>query len=182
MARAASTLPLRALLACACAALSVVARIDMALSMEPQPIKVAVYAFELEDFSAGGGIIAPDERDAAYLEQATQEARRLLGESGRYSIVDTSGAPDEPVKAHKMRACGGCVGPITRKLGADQAVIGTLTRINRTEYTLLVQFFDAGTGAPVANYFTGLRMGANYAWWRGVRSLMQNRILARPRT
>jgi hypothetical protein len=143
------------------------------------PIKIVVYAFELNDFSAGGGIIAPDERDATYLAAATDEAKRMLAESGRYTIIDTAGAEDEPVKQHRLRDCGMCIGPITQHLGAQQGVLGTITRINRTEYTLLIQFFDAATGEPVANYYTSLRMGANYAWARGVTWLMKNRILAK---
>ena len=35
----------------------------------------------------------------------------------------------------------------------------------------------SGSGEPVANYYTSLRMGANYAWPRGVTWLMKNRIL-----
>lgn len=165
---------------CGCTLLS--AAVVSETSFAGEPIKVAVYEFELEDFSAGGGIIAPDARDTTYLEQATQEAKRLLSLSGRYTMVDTAGAQDEPVKARKMRSCGGCLGPITKKLGADQAVIGTITRINRTEFTLLIQFFDAGSGEPISNYYTGLRMGADYAWPRGVAWLMKNRILAKGRS
>jgi hypothetical protein len=37
---------------------------------------------------------------------------------------------------------------------------------------------DAQTGAVLSNNFTGLRMGANYAWPRGVKWLMENRILS----
>ncbi|MEI9902522.1 MAG: DUF2380 domain-containing protein [Hyphomicrobium sp.] len=145
----------------------------------PAPVKLAVYGFELKDFSAGGGIIAPDQRDATYLGEATEEAKRQLAQSGRFALVDMSPAQDDgPVKTHQMTSCDKCIGPITRKLGADQAVIGTITRINRTEYTLLIQFFDAQSGEPVANYYTSLRMGANYAWPRGVTWLMRNRILA----
>ncbi len=40
---------------------------------------------------------------------------------------------------------------------------------------------DAHSGAVVSNAFTGLRMGANYAWPRGVTWLMQNKILPAPR-
>ncbi len=78
-----------------------------------------------------------------------------------------------------MHSCSGCVGPITKKLGADQAVIGTVTRISRTEYTMLIQVFDAATGEPVSRYFTGLRMGADYSWPRGAKWLMKNRVLAK---
>lgn len=167
----------KTLLRMASAAVAGVALAAAALSAEPAPVKLAVYDFELKDFSAGGGIIAPDERDRTYLAQSTEEAKRMLSQSGRYTILDTSAATDEPVKAHQMATCDKCIGPITRKLGADQALVGTITRINRTEYTLLIQFFDAQTGEPVANYYTSLRMGANYAWPRGITWLMKNRIL-----
>ena len=142
------------------------------------PIKVAVFDFELNDFSAGGGIIPSDERDATYLAAATEEAKRQLSQSGRYAIIDTATAADDAVKAHRLRDCGKCIGPITQRLGAQQGMLGTITRINRTEYTLLIQFFDASSGEPIANYYTSLRMGANYAWPRGVTWLMKNRILA----
>ena len=101
-----------------------------AAETRPAPTKVAVYAFELEDFSAGGAYFPPDERDKAYVEQATQEAARQLAGSGRYAIVDMGGATDEPVKPRTMRSCNGCIGPITRKLGAEQAVLGIITRIS----------------------------------------------------
>jgi uncharacterized protein DUF2380 len=163
----------------ACIIAAAVAIAAPVTAAEPVPVKVAVYPFELKDFSAGGGIIAPDARDTTYLEQATEEAKRQLEQSGRYALVDTAAAQDEPVKAHQMASCDKCVGPITKRLGAAQGVVGTITRINRTEYTLLIQFFDADSGEPVHNYYTSLRMGANYAWPRGVTWLMKNRILAK---
>jgi Protein of unknown function (DUF2380) len=144
-----------------------------------EPVRLAVFPIELEDFSAGGGVVATDERDATYLAQATQEAKRGLAASGRYALVDTSGVEDEPVKSHTLHDCGGCVGPIAKMLGADQAVVGVITRVSRTEYTLLMQFFDANSGEPVARYFTGLRLGADYSWPRSVKWLLKRRILAK---
>jgi hypothetical protein len=55
-----------------------------------------------------------------------------------------------------------------------------LARVNRTEYTLQILVRNAQTGAVVSNNFTGLRTGANYAWPRGVRWPMENRILSTP--
>jgi hypothetical protein len=54
---------------------------------------------------------------------------------------------------------------------------GIITRITRTEYTLQIAVRNTGTGAIVSNAFTGLRMGANYSWPRGVKWLVNNRIL-----
>jgi len=60
-------------------------------------------------------------------------------------------------------------------------MVGIFTRVNRTEYTLQILVRDAQSGAVVSNNFTGLRMGANYAWPRGVKWLMTNRILSAQR-
>lgn len=94
------------------------------------------------------------------------------------NCVEAGAAQDEPVTLRTLHACSGCAGSIIKKLGAGQALIGTVTRISRTEYTLLVRFFDRSSGEAVARHFTGLRMGADYSWPRAVTWLEQRRILA----
>lgn len=170
----------RALAASLVAALTVVA-IQTSEAAEPGPVKIAVFDFELNDASAGGGIIGPDAIDTENLRKSTEEARRMLSASGRYSMVDTAGVAGEVVSAGGIQHCNGCDGPLARKLGADQSMVGVITRVNRTEYTLQILVRDAKTGAVVSNNFTGLRMGANYAWPRGVKWLMDNRILSTQR-
>ncbi|QJP16975.1 DUF2380 domain-containing protein [Starkeya sp. ORNL1] len=140
-------------------------------------VRIAVFDFELEDHSAGSGIIAEDPHDAQYLSQATDEARRMLAASGRFVLVDTKGAVTG-AEANSLRNCDGCAAAIAGRLGAEQAMIGVVTRVNRTEYTLLIRITDASTGATVSNSYTNLRMGANYAWPRGVKWLMDNQLLA----
>lgn len=142
------------------------------------PVKIAVFDFELDDRSAGGGIIGPDAIDAENLKLAAEEARRMLAASGRYSIVDAGGVAGELRSAGGVQHCNGCEAALAKKLGADQAMAGLFTRVNRTEYTLQIVVKDTATGAAVSNDFTGLRMGANYAWPRGVKWLMDNKILA----
>lgn len=140
-------------------------------------VSIAVFDFELEDRSAGGGVIAEDPQDSKYLAEATDEAKRRLAASGRFELVDTKGADLGTAKTHGLRTCGGCAAAIAAKLGADQAMIGVVTRVNRTEYTLLIRITDAVTGAIVSDNYTNLRMGANYAWPRGVKWLMDNKLL-----
>ncbi len=105
----------------------------------------------------------------------------MLSASGRYSVVETGSVADEVSSAGGIQQCKGCDGPLAKKLGADQSMVGVVTRVNRTEYTLQILVRDAQTGAVVSNDFTGLRMGANYAWPRGVKWLMTNRILSAQR-
>lgn len=146
-------------------------------TLAPVPIKIAVFPFELEDFSAAGQEgSAPDE--TSFLAQSTEEAKQQLARSGRYVLVDASGADVGSAKAHDLRDCGGCEGAAALKLGADQALIGVVTKISMTEYTVRFQVRDTRTGTVLSSLFTDLRIGADYSWPRGVRWLMQNRLLA----
>jgi hypothetical protein len=143
------------------------------------PIKIAVFPFELEDFSAGAGYIPPDDIDREQLRLSTEEARRLIAASGRYQPIDVSAVNDPPAKAGKLRDCDGCEAGIARGFGADQSMIGIVTRITRMEYAVTFKLRDARSGAIVAVEQTDLRMGANVAWSRGARWLIQNRLLER---
>ena len=135
------------------------------------PIRLAVFEFSVSDRSAGGGIIAVDEKDLAYVRQATDEARRLLAASGRYAVIDTSGVP-----ASDLAGCDRCEGPLAERLGAEQAMTGLITRITRTEYTIRLRVIDAATNETLSEGSTGLRMGANYAWPRGVKWLLDQKL------
>jgi hypothetical protein len=148
---------------------------------EPVRTTIAVFDFELNDQSAGGGIIGQDAVDTENLQASTQEARRLLSTSGRYTIVDASRVAGAVTSAGGIRHCGACDVALARDLGADQSMVGLVTRVNRTEYTLQIVVRDTRTGAVISNNFTGLRMGANYAWPRGARWLIDNKILSEPR-
>ncbi len=170
----------RALAASLAAALTVFA-IWPSKAAEPGPVTIAVFDFELTDTSAGGGIIGQDAIDTENLRKSTEEARRMLSASGRYSIVDTGSVAGEVISAGGIQHCNGCDGPLAKKLGADQSMVGVFTRVSRVEYTLQIVVRDTQTGAVVSNNFTGLRMGANYAWPRGVKWLMNNRILSAQR-
>lgn len=138
---------------------------------------IAVFDFELDDRSAGGGIIAQDNNDAKYLKEATAQAQSLLAASGRYSLVDAASLRSEIAAAQGVLNCRGCEVALARKLGAHEAAIGVITRVNRTEYTLFVRVTDVDSGKVLASDFTGLRMGANYSWPRGVKSLVTNSTL-----
>jgi hypothetical protein len=102
----------------------------------PPPVRIAVFPFELEDFSAATGSVPPDDIDREQLRLSTEEGRRLLAESGRYLLVDVGTAHDQAAKAGKLWDCEGCEAKIAAGLGADQSMIGVITRISRTEYTV----------------------------------------------
>jgi hypothetical protein len=141
------------------------------------PAKLAVFDFELEDFSGGAGIIPESDEDREQLRLATETARQLLIDSGRYSLVDVSRADAQDVTAHTLHKCDGCDAAIARQLGADQSLVGIVTRITRTDYAVTFKIRDTRTGAPIAVEQTDLRIGANYSWNRGAAWLIKNRLL-----
>lgn len=143
----------------------------------PAPVKLAVFPFELEDFSAAAGYVPPDEIDREQLRLSTEEARRLIAESGRYRLVDVGAVNNEAAKAGQLRDCDGCDARIAAGLDADQSMVGIVTRVSRTEYAVTYKIRDARSGAIVDVEQTDLRMGANVAWSRGARWLIQNRLL-----
>jgi hypothetical protein len=143
----------------------------------PSPTKIAVFPFELEDFSAGAAYVPPDDIDREQLRLSTEEARRLIAASGRYQLVDVSAVNDQATKAGKLRDCEGCDARIAAGLDADQSMIGIVTRITRMEYAVTYKIRDARSGALVDVKQTDLRMGANVAWSRGARWLIENRLL-----
>jgi Protein of unknown function (DUF2380) len=101
----------------------------------------------------------------------------LIAESGRYKLVDVGAASDEAAKAGKLHDCNGCEAKIAAGLEADQSLIGIVTRISRTDYAVTYKIRDVRSGALVDVAQTDLRAGANSAWSRGARWLIQRRLL-----
>lgn len=140
-------------------------------SAAPAPIALAIFDFELEDFSAAPA--GTTSSDATQLSKVTDSVRQLFAQSGRYKVIDVG-----KVDVHTLRDCNGCDAEIALKLGAEQSLVGVVSRISRTEYVVKYHLRDARTGAVVATGDSGLRMGADYSWSRGAASLFKERLLA----
>lgn len=140
-------------------------------------IKLALFNFELEDFSGGAGIVPESDDDRLQLKRATDDVRKLLIDSGRYALVDVSGLDAAPVKAADLRKCDGCDATLARSVGADQSMVGIVTRITRTDYAVTFRLRDAKSGKLIDVEQTDLRIGANYSWNRGAAWLIQRKLL-----
>lgn len=149
-----------------------------ALAAGSEPVRIAVFEFELEDFSPAVATPELAAADAGHLAEVTAAVRDLLSQSGRYEIVDVSAAEDPEVRERSLRDCGGCDAAIARKLGAAQSLVGVVHRISRTEYVVRYQLRDSASGTVLSAADTGLRMGADYSWNRGAVRLIRDRLLA----
>jgi hypothetical protein len=168
------------LAACAVGLLGGGSPLTLQASADPSPVKIAVFDFELDDFSGGAGIAGDHAADLAQLDRATSEARRLIAQSGRYSLVDVANTESDAVKGRALRQCNGCEADIALKLSADQSFVGVVTRISRTEYVVRFQIRDVHTGALVLARQSDLRIGADYSWNRGAASLIKSSMLDNP--
>lgn len=140
------------------------------------PVKLAVFDFELEDFSPTESAEL-NKVDAAHMANVTEKVRQLFAQSGQYQLIDVESVDAPAVSAHTLRDCNGCDAEIAAKLGAEQSLVGVVNRISRTEYVVEFHLRDTRTGAIVATADSGLRMGADYSWSRGATSLIKERLL-----
>jgi hypothetical protein len=144
------------------------------------PVKLAVFIFELDDFSPALSAGNENPADAAELARVTDEVRDLFKNSGRYDLIAVEGVDAPAAKTHTLRDCNGCEAPLARQLGAEQSLIGVVKRISRMEYQVRFQLRDAQTGAMIAEADSGLRMGAMDSWHRGAVRLVKDRLLRHP--
>lgn len=144
------------------------------------PIRLAVFDFELEDFSAVASSAGETVSGTEPLARVTEKVRELLAQSGRYRLVDVGAADKPAAKAGPLHKCDGCDAGIARELGVDQSLVGVIQWISRTEYVVRFKIRDARTGAVIAGGNSGLRMGADYSWGRGATRLIEDRLLGQP--
>jgi hypothetical protein len=82
-------------------------------------VKIAVFDFELEDVSPAASLLGKTTSNAATMEKVSSEARRVLAQSGRYSLIDVSKVDAKPVTEKSLRNCDGCEAGIALQLSAD---------------------------------------------------------------
>ncbi|MEM8573625.1 MAG: DUF2380 domain-containing protein [Pseudomonadota bacterium] len=149
---------------------------SIANSPSSDPIKIAVFEFELEDVTPAGALEIRTTKDES-LRKMTAAARDQLESSGRYSIVDLDGVDIKSITNGRMlQDCDGCETQEARKLGAQQSMIGYVRRATQTDYYIVVAIRDTATGellkVEAANF-----IGGEQGWATGARQLLRHQIL-----
>ena len=141
-----------------------------------QPVTIAVFAFELEDVSPAAALMGRTTSSAAAMEKVSSEARRMLAESGRYSLIDVSRSDAKPVTEKSLRNCDGCEAGIALKLGAEQSLLGVVTRVTQTDYYVAIRIREARTGKILDQQEANFA-GGDDGWASGVRMLIKHQVL-----
>jgi hypothetical protein len=139
-------------------------------------VKIAVFDFELEDVSPASSLLGKTTSNAATMEKVSSEARRVLAQSGRYSLIDVSRVDAKPVTEKSLRNCDGCEAGIALQLGAEQSLVGVVRRVTQTDYYVLIQIREARTG-KILNQQEANFAGGDDGWASGVRMLIKHQVL-----
>ena len=139
--------------------------------------KVAVFDFELLDTSLQGETDGARSDERERLLRASEQIRKGLAESGRYSIIDI--APVSAAAREKnLQACGGCDVQLAQQLGADLAVTGVVQKVSNLILNMNVYLRNVRTGHMVAGMSADLRGNTDESWTRTASWLLRNRLLA----
>ncbi len=142
----------------------------------PQPVPIAVFAFELEDASPAAALMGKTTSSAASMEKVSSEARRMFAQSGRYNLIDVSRSDAKPLTEKSLRNCDGCEAGIALKLGAEQSLLGVVTRVTQTDYYVMIIIRDARSGKILDQQEANFA-GGDDGWASGVRMLIKHQVL-----
>jgi hypothetical protein len=146
-------------------------------SASAEPLKAAVFDFELLDTSLQGEVNGPRADEQRRLKEVTDQLRKALAESGKFVVLD-SAPVDAAAHASNLQACGGCDVEFARRLGADLAVTGLVQKVSALILNMNIYLRDAHTGKLITAMSADFRSNSDESWSRTLGYLLRNRLLA----
>jgi hypothetical protein len=144
---------------------------------QADPLKVAVFDFELMDTSLQGEVDGPRTDEQRRLLNAGDQLRKGLADSGKFAVLDIA-----PVNAaahgSNLQACGGCDVQYAQRLGADLAITGVVQKVSNLILNMNVYLRDTHTNNLVTSMSVDLRGNTDETWSRAASYLLRNRLLA----
>ena len=140
--------------------------------------KVVVFPFELVDTSHEGEIDGARADQDARLAKLTTDLKAQLAASGRYEIVELTPVEEKYARLAPMRGCNGCDIDLAKELGATQGMVGIVQKVSNLILDVAIYVRDVETGRVVQVAKTSIRGNTDESWQRGLRFLVEKRILA----
>ena len=141
------------------------------------PLKVAVFDFELVDTSLQGEVDGPRADEQRRLMNTGDQLRKGMAESGKFAILDIA-----PVNAaahdSNLQACGGCDVQYAQQVGADLAVTGVVQKVSNLILNMNIYLRDVHTGHLITSMSADFRGNTDESWSRATSYLLRNRLLA----
>ncbi len=142
------------------------------------PTKVAVFPFELIDTSQEGEAYGARADQEARLGRLTVDLKAQLAASGRYVIVDLAPVEADYARLAPMRGCNGCDIDLAKAVGATQGMVGIVQKVSNLILDVAIYVRDVETGRVVQVAKTSIRGNTDESWQRGLRFLVDKRLLA----
>jgi Protein of unknown function (DUF2380) len=141
------------------------------------PLKVAVFDFELVDTSLQGEMDGPRADEQRRLMDAGDRLRKALAESGKFVVLDIAPVHVAAHSSH-LQACGGCDVKFAQQIGADLAITGVVQKVSNLILNMNVYLRDTHTGQLVTSMSADFRGNTDESWARTMSFLLRNRLLA----
>jgi uncharacterized protein DUF2380 len=144
-----------------------------------EPLRVAIFDFEMIDTSLDGEMKGTSSEEKARLAKLAPVLREKLAASGRYVIVDIAPVSAR-AHAQNLQACGGCDATLAQELGADVAVTGTVQKVSNLILNLNIYLRDAKDDRLLHSMSADFRGNTDESWSRALSYLIRNKLLAEP--
>jgi Protein of unknown function (DUF2380) len=142
-----------------------------------EPVRVAIFDFEMIDTSLDGEMKGTSPEEKARLAKLAPVLREKLASSGRYLVVDTE-AVGERARAQNLQACGGCDATLAREVGAAVALTGTVQKVSNLILNLNIYLRDAKDDRLLQSMSADFRGNTDESWSRALSYLVRNKLLA----
>ena len=148
-----------------------------AVAHAADPLKLAVFDFEMIDSSLEGEKNGKRSDEQERLNKTGDQVRTELGESGKFRIIDIA-----PVNAaahqNNLQACGGCDAKLAGQLGVDLYITGTVQKVSNLILNVNVYLHDGQSGRLITAASADMRGNTDESWSRATHYLVKERLLA----
>ena len=134
-------------------------------SAHAEPVKAAVFDFELYDTSLQGEMMGPQADEQRRLQEVTDQLRKALTDTGKFAVLDIAPV-NAAAHASNLQACGGCDVQYAHQLGADLAITGVVQKVSALILNMNIYLRDANTGQLIKAMSADFRSNTDESWSR----------------
>jgi Protein of unknown function (DUF2380) len=157
--------------------LAIAAMLLVASPAPAEPLKAAIFDFELLDTSLQGEMKGPQADEQRRLRDVTEQLRKGLADAGKFLVLDIAPVNAE-AHASNLQACGGCDVQFAERLGADLAITGQVQKVSALILNMNIYLRDVHTGQLIKVMSADFRSNTDESWSRTMSYLLRNRLLA----
>jgi Protein of unknown function (DUF2380) len=158
-----------------CGALAILIAGSALAAAAPDKPKLVVVDIELTGDLGGPKFT---EEHEARLRMESDTLRHELGQSGLYTVVDSTPAQPLITKLKSQQSylhdCNGCDLEIGRQLGANQVLVTWVDRVSGLILSLTYEFHDVSTGQIVGRKSYDFRGDNDSAWTHAVKYMVRD--------